>query len=97
MKKLFTLAVAALCAASVNAQDFIFQSGSDYATKGTATATLANGTTETVEWVQLWAGGPRFATEDVEKEMTWTEAAKTGEEYVWGANWRTPKAEEVEE
>ena len=66
-------------------------------TKGTETATLANGTTETVEWVQLWAGGPRFATKNVAEEMTWTDAAKTGKEYVWGANWRTPTAEEVEE
>lgn len=66
-------------------------------TKGTETATLANGTTETVEWVQLWAGGPRFATQNVAEEMTWTDAAKTGKEYVWGANWRTPTAEEVEE
>lgn len=65
-------------------------------TKGTETATLSNGTTEQVEWVQLWAGGPRFATKNVEKEMTWTEAAKTGSDYVWGANWRTPTAEEVE-
>lgn len=65
-------------------------------TKGTETATLANGTTETVEWVQLWAGGPRFATKNVAEEMTWTEAAKTGSDYVWGANWRTPTAEEVE-
>lgn len=38
-------------------------------TKGTETATLANGTTETVEWVQLWAGGPRFATKNVAEEM----------------------------
>ena len=66
-------------------------------TKGTETATLANGTTETVGWVQLWAGGPRFATKNVAEEMTWTDAAKTGKEYVWGANWRTPTAEEVEE
>ena len=66
-------------------------------TKGTENATLANGTTETVEWVQLWAGGPRFATENVAEEMTWTDAAKTGKEYVWGANWRTPTAVEVEE
>lgn len=65
-------------------------------TKGTETA-LIKGVEKKINWVQLWAGGPRFATEDVEKEMTWTEAAKTGEEYVWGANWRTPKAEEVEE
>lgn len=66
-------------------------------TKGTETATLADGTTETVGWVQLWAGGPRFATKNVEEVMTWTDAAKTGKEYVWGANWRTPTAEEVEE
>lgn len=65
-------------------------------TKGTETATLANGTTETVEWVQLWAGGPRFATKNVAEEMTWTDAAKTGKNYVWGEKWRTPKAEEVE-
>lgn len=65
-------------------------------TKGTETATLANGTTETVEWVQLWAGGPRFATQNVAEEMTWTDAANTGKEYVWGENWRTPTAEEVE-
>lgn len=65
-------------------------------TTGTETATLANGTTETVEWVQLWAGGPRFATKNVAEEMTWTDATKTGKEYVWGENWRTPTAEEVE-
>lgn len=65
-------------------------------TTGTETATLANGTTETVGWVQLWAGGPRFATQNVAEEMTWTDAAKTGSEYVWGENWRTPTAEEVE-
>lgn len=58
---------------------------------------MADGTTETVGWVQLWAGGPRFATKNVEEVMTWTDAAKTGKEYVWGANWRTPTAEEVEE
>ena len=66
-------------------------------TKGTETATLANGTTENVDWVQLWAGGPRFATKkNVAEEMTWTDATKTGKEYVWGENWRTPTAEEVE-
>lgn len=65
-------------------------------TKGTETATLADGTTETVDWVQLWAGGPRFATKNVAEEMTWTDATKTGKEYVWGENWRTPTAEEVE-
>lgn len=65
-------------------------------TKGTETA-LIKGAEKKINWVQLWAGGPRFATENVAEEMTWTDAAKTGKEYVWGANWRTPKAEEVEE
>ena len=65
-------------------------------TKGTETA-LIKGVEKKINWVQLWAGGPRFATENVAEEMTWTEAAKTGSDYVWGANWRTPTAEEVEE
>ena len=65
-------------------------------TTGNETATLANGKTEKVDWVQLWAGGPRFATKNVAEEMTWTDATKTGKEYVWGENWRTPTAEEVE-
>lgn len=64
-------------------------------TKGTETA-LIKGVEKKINWVQLWAGGPRFATENVAEEMTWTDAAKTGSEYVWGANWRTPTAEEVE-
>lgn len=62
-------------------------------TKGTATA-LINGEETNVNWVQLWAGGPRFATENVAEEMTWTEAAKTGSDFAWGENWRTPTADE---
>ena len=65
-------------------------------TKGKTNA-LINGQETPVEWVQLWAGGPRFATDNVKEEMTWTDAAKTGSDYVWGANWRTPTAKEVEE
>ena len=65
-------------------------------TKGTENA-LINGVEKKINWVQLWAGGPRFATENVAEEMTWTDATKTGKEYVWGENWRTPTAEEVEE
>lgn len=65
-------------------------------TTGTETA-IINKETKEIHWVQLWAGGPRFATENVDKEMTWTEATKTGSEYVWGENWRTPTAEEVED
>lgn len=65
-------------------------------TKGTTNA-LINGQETPVEWVQLWPGGPRFATDNVKEEMTWTDAAKTGKDYVWGENWRTPTVEEVTE
>lgn len=64
-------------------------------TYGTATATI-DGKTETIGWVQLWIGGPRIATKNVEGQMNWTEAAKTGDEYVWGKNWQTPLLSEVE-
>lgn len=63
-------------------------------TSGTATATI-DGKTETIGWVQMWIGGPRFATENVANEMTWFEAIKPGDEYVWGANWHTPKLDEI--
>ncbi len=63
-------------------------------TKGTAKA-LINNTETPIEWVQLWAGGPRFATKDVAKEMTWTDAAKTGSDFAWGENWRAPTDEEI--
>lgn len=65
-------------------------------TKGKTNA-LINGQETPVEWVQLWAGGPRFATQNVAEEMTWTDAANTGKEYVWGENQRTPTAAEVTE
>ena len=64
-------------------------------TKGTATATI-NGETQTIDWVQMWIGGPRFAKENVAKKMSWTEAAKTGSDYVWGTNWRTPTKDEMD-
>lgn len=64
-------------------------------TTGTAEATV-NGTTKTINWVQLWIGGPRFATDNVAEKMNWTEAAKTGSDYVWGANWRTPTKDEMD-
>lgn len=61
-------------------------------TSGTATI---NGGPQTIGWVQLHIGGPRFATENVAEKMTWTEAAKTGDDYVWGKNWRTPSLDDV--
>ena len=63
-------------------------------TTGTATATI-NGKTEKIGWVQMWIGGPRFATENVANEMTWFEAIKKGDEYVWGAKWHTASVDEV--
>lgn len=63
-------------------------------TTGTATATI-DGKTEKIGWVQMWIGGPRFATENVANMMSWNEDVKQGDKYVWGSNWRTPKASEV--
>lgn len=65
-------------------------------TKGQSYATI-NDKDELVGWVQLWPGGPRFATENVAEPMTWTDAAKSGTEFVWGENWRTPNADEITE
>lgn len=48
-------------------------------------------------WVQLWPGGPKFATENVAEKMNFTEACKTGDAYVWGANWRTPTKDETDD
>lgn len=63
-------------------------------TKGQEYATI-NGETVKKDWVQLWPGGPKFATENVKDKMTFTDACKTGDAYVWGANWRTPKLDEL--
>ena len=65
-------------------------------TEGTATAKLADGTIKTVNWVQLNFGGPRYATENVKNEMSWNDAIKTGDKYVWGKNWRTPSKDDVD-
>lgn len=58
---------------------------------GTAEATIG-GKTEEVGWVQLWPGGPKFATQNVTGTMTWT-AAK--ENTFWGPNWRVPTKDEM--
>lgn len=63
-------------------------------TQGKSHATI-NGKDELVGWVQLWPGGPRFATQNVDKEMDWHEA--TGKDFAWGENWRTPNADEITE
>lgn len=64
---------------------------------GKAKATIKGETLETldtldVDWVQLWAGGPKFATQNVAGTMTWTAAnANT----FWGTKWRVPTKEEM--
>lgn len=53
---------------------------------------IINGKSEMVEWVQLWAGGPKFATQNVAGTMSWTAAnANT----FWGGNWRVPTKDEM--
>ena len=61
---------------------------------GKAKATIKGETLETldVDWVQLWAGGPKFATQNVAGTMTWTAAVNTN---LWGDNWRLPTKEEM--
>lgn len=58
---------------------------------GTAEATI-NDKKEMVKWVQLWAGGPKFATQNVAKRMNWTTAVKNE---FWGDNWRVPTKDEM--
>lgn len=62
---------------------------------GETTGSAANSLGKDISWVQLWAGGPKFAKENVANKMKWTDATKTGAEYVWGANWRTPTRDEL--
>lgn len=60
-------------------------------TKGSAKNKLG----DDIGWVQLWPGGPKFAKENVEKKLNWSEATAEGSDYVWGANWRTPTKDEM--
>lgn len=64
-------------------------------TTGTETATLAGGATESVDWVQLWIGGPRFAVKNVAEPMTWYDATKKGDDFAWGSNWYVPSEEDL--
>ena len=66
------------------------------ATKGTAKATIGEESVD-VNWVQLWADGPKFAEYNVADKMSFEDAAETGADYVWGANWRTPSKDELNE
>lgn len=58
---------------------------------GKAEATI-NGETKEVDWVQLWAGGPKFATQNVAEIMKWAAAVKNE---FWGGNWRVPTKDEM--
>ena len=58
---------------------------------GKANATI-NVETKEIGWVQLWAGGPKFATQNVAGTMTWTAAVNTN---LWGDKWRLPTKEEM--
>ena len=72
--------------------------------KGTAKATIG-GSEVDVNWVQLWAGSPKFADRnvgassatDAGSSMTFTDATKAGADYVWGANWCTPSKDQMDE
>lgn len=59
---------------------------------GKVEATTIDGKRELVDWVQLWAGGPKFATKNVDGTMTWTDAVKNK---FWGDNWRVPTKDEM--
>ena len=73
-------------------------------TTGTAKAKIRESEVD-VNWVQLWAGGPKFAEKNVGAssvtdqgiEMTFADANKAGAEYVWGANWCTPSKGQMDE
>lgn len=64
-------------------------------TSGSAVATI-NGVEQIVNWVQLWPDGPKFATKPIDTKITYTEAIKIGEDYIWGKNWRTPTQDELD-
>ena len=59
---------------------------------GKVEATIDGKKRELVDWVQLWAGGPKFATKNVDGTMTWS-AAK--ENTFWGPTWRVPTKDEM--
>lgn len=61
-------------------------------TYGTATI---KGETKPIGWVQLWIGGPRIATKNAADKMSWTDALKTGDKFVWGKNWHNPSLDDV--
>ena len=76
--------------------------------KGTVTPTdNTKGTTDNHDWVQLWAGGPKFATTNLgETEVTgktqtyaWTESGSETDAATtnWSSNWKVPTKDEMNE
>ena len=63
---------------------------------GTAKATISGAETD-VNWVQLWENGPKFSERHMTTKRKFTVAIKTGADFPWGANWRTPSKDEMEE
>ncbi len=71
------------------------------ATTGSAAATGIGD----VNWVQLWAGGPKFAEKNIGatnvtdegSELNFSQATAAGDAYAWGSNWRTPSQGEMDE
>ena len=65
------------------------------------------GTTDDHEWVQLWAGGPKFATMNLgettvtgnKQTYSWTESGSDTDAATvnWGSNWKVPTYEEMNE
>ena len=101
-KTLFTFLalVAAFAATSCHSDEDLPQEPSGGIYTGKATATI-NGKTVDVNWVQLWAGGPKFAEYNVGIEDGKAEGC--GDHYVWddtaikhwGNNWRMPTSAEL--
>ena len=90
------------------ADEVVFEEAQDVTpglpTTGTAKATI-DGSEVDVNWVQLWENGPKFAEYNVGATgateegttMLFADVAKTGADYVWGANWCTPSKDEMDE
>lgn len=64
-------------------------------TTGMTKGSAKNSSGKDISWVQLWPGGPKFAVKNVKEAMTWTDAVKTGDDFAWGKNWRTPTKDEM--
>lgn len=65
-----------------------------------------NGVESNQDWVQLWSGGPKFATMNIGatdvtetgSDLSWTETgANDAAATTWGNNWRVPTVEQMEE